>query len=69
MKRFIELLDYRMRPLNGRNGVIKCDNRLTLDGNFRAATKLQMDKRARYMQMLIGKTPLTAKTVLNCVAL
>lgn len=69
MKRFIELLDYRMQPIPSREGVIKCDNRLTIADNFKAVTLLKMDKRARFMQMLIGVSPLTAKSALNPVAL
>lgn len=65
MKKYIELLDYQKLPLNERSGVIKCDNRLTIDGCFRSVLKLKLNKRARFMQLLIGKSPNDAVTCLN----
>lgn len=69
MKKYIELLDSRKQPLNDRNGVIKCDNRMDIENCFKAAIKLKSNKKARFMQMLIGKNPNDAISVLSPVAI
>ena len=69
MKKYIELLDYCKRPLHERAGVIKCDNRMDIDNCFRAVIKTKPNKKARYMQLLIGKSPNEARAYLHPVAI
>lgn len=69
MKKFIELLDGHKHPINERSGVIKCDNRMDIENCFRAVIKNNPNKRAKYMQLLIGKDANAAKPFLNPVAI
>lgn len=67
---FIELLDSKKRPFYDRNGVIKCDNRLSVQTIVQkevARQKRIEKRRACYLQVLIGTSPDKAKPVLNPV--
>lgn len=66
MKKYIEYLDFFKKPIPLRDGVVKCDNRKTIDGNLKEALE-SVPPRARFMQLLIGKNPNVAKPFLNPV--